>query len=376
MKKILQITCAILLVNVSLIVGQTTQSSPFVINGPTSPTLRIQASQASEAYFTEIVSPYDGAQPFFLRVGIDKLLGIKRIMNNNGNYISYINGRYGIGFTTEGGNPDSTNLKMFIASNGNVGIGTTSPTAKLHIRGTQFKQNDETGSYGFTLNTTSATSRLITMFGGSSFAIQAGGGAVDNFTVSSAGNVGIGTTSPNEILEVGGTGRVFFGNGAGAARKGLLIQGADGSNNSYSRLESYSYGESKGIPLVINPLGGNVGIGTTDTKGYKLAVAGDIIAERVVVKLQANWPDYVFTPSYQLASLTEVERYIEQNLHLPNVPSAKEIADKGIDVGAMNTKMMEKIEELTLYLIEQNKKLDALEKKNAALENAIKNIKK
>ena len=105
-------------------------------------------------------------------------------------------------------------------------------------------------------------------------------------------------------------------------------------------------------------------------------MAGDVIAERVVVKLQANWPDYVFSPDYHRVSLPEVERYIIQNNHLPNVPSAKEVADKGIDVGAMNTKLMEKVEELTLYLIEQNKRMEALERKNESLEKAIQQLKK
>lgn len=105
---------------------------------------------------------------------------------------------------------------------------------------------------------------------------------------------------------------------------------------------------------------GSVGIGTTDTKGYLLAVAGSAVAERMVIKKQNNWPDYVFDSSYQLTPLHAVEQFIQQNKHLPEVPSAAAIKKDGIDLGDNQAVLLKKIEELTLYIIEQNKKLEAV----------------
>jgi len=110
--------------------------------------------------------------------------------------------------------------------------------------------------------------------------------------------------------------------------------------------------------LVIEDANGNVSIGTTDPKGYKLAVAGNMIAESVKVKLQGTWPDYVFTKDFELASLKETERYIKDKGHLPDIPSAAEVKSNGIDLGEMNAKLLKKIEELTLVMIELNKKVE------------------
>ncbi|CAM1344798.1 hypothetical protein [Tenacibaculum amylolyticum] len=109
---------------------------------------------------------------------------------------------------------------------------------------------------------------------------------------------------------------------------------------------------------------GNVGIGTTNVpSSYKLAVAGKVISEEVTVKLQSNWPDYVFTDNYKLPTLEEVEKHILEKGHLVNIPSAKEVEKKGVELGEMNKKLLEKIEELTLYTIEQEKKIINQERK-------------
>ncbi|WP_211999969.1 hypothetical protein [Chitinophaga sp. HK235] len=114
--------------------------------------------------------------------------------------------------------------------------------------------------------------------------------------------------------------------------------------------------------LFLNPNGGGVGIGVHDTKGYRLAVAGSMIAERVVVKNYQNWPDFVFAKNYQLPSLQEVETYVNTHQHLPGIPSAATVKEKGIDLEEMNSKLLQKVEELTLYLIQvdkENKELKA-----------------
>jgi len=108
--------------------------------------------------------------------------------------------------------------------------------------------------------------------------------------------------------------------------------------------------------LVVTNAGG-VGIGTTDTKGYLLAVNGSAIATSMTVKLNSNWPDYVFKPNYRLPDLATLKTYININHHLPDVPSADEIAKDGLDLGDMDKLLMKKTEELTLYLIEKDKQL-------------------
>ncbi len=117
---------------------------------------------------------------------------------------------------------------------------------------------------------------------------------------------------------------------------------------------------------------GNVGIGTKNPKGYKLAVAGNMVAEEILVKLSSKWPDYVFHEEYALPGLNEVENYINQNKHLPDIPSEEEVLTEGINLGDMQNKMLKKIEELTLYLIEQNKRLGILEKQNSDMIKEIK----
>ena len=104
---------------------------------------------------------------------------------------------------------------------------------------------------------------------------------------------------------------------------------------------------------------GNVGIGT-DNPTYKLSVLGNIRSNEVVV--ETGWADYVFDKKYILKPLGEVEKFIRENKHLPGIPSATEIQKNGLHLGDTQKMMMEKIEELTLYMIEANKKIEKLEK--------------
>ncbi|WP_114938424.1 hypothetical protein [Mucilaginibacter endophyticus] len=112
-------------------------------------------------------------------------------------------------------------------------------------------------------------------------------------------------------------------------------------------------------PTYTNELAGRLAINVannTKAATYALAVGGKAIAEAVTVQMQSGWSDYVFEKAYQLPSLTEVKTYIDQNKHLPDVPSANEVAKEGIDLGEMNKLLLKKVEELTLYLIEKDKK--------------------
>lgn len=115
---------------------------------------------------------------------------------------------------------------------------------------------------------------------------------------------------------------------------------------------------------------GNVGIGA-DNPQQKLVVDGTICAHEVRVALTSavcGWPDYVFDDNYELASLEEVEQHIDSEGHLPGIPSAEEVENNGIHIGEMQARLLEKVEELTLYLIQQNKKIEAQEDKIATLQ--------
>jgi hypothetical protein len=105
---------------------------------------------------------------------------------------------------------------------------------------------------------------------------------------------------------------------------------------------------------------GNVGIGTTATTGHKLSVEGKIRAREVFINLD-TWADYVFQPSYKRLTLGELQKYINENSRLPNMPSTEEATDEPMSVGEVQVKLLEKIEELTLYILELNARIELLE---------------
>lgn len=133
------------------------------------------------------------------------------------------------------------------------------------------------------------------------------------------------------------------------------------------------------VPLATFYANGKIGFGTVfanntmpdDFDGYRLYVRDGIRTERLKLDIATakGWADFVFEDNYRLLPLSEVQRYIVQHKHLPDVPSAEELAKKGLEVGEMQKIQMQKIEELTLYLIEQKKEIDALKKRLAELEN-------
>jgi hypothetical protein len=115
------------------------------------------------------------------------------------------------------------------------------------------------------------------------------------------------------------------------------------------------------------PTGIVVGTGVSIPSGstYKMAVGGGIIAEKIRVATNGSpfWADYVFEPNFKLRSLSELAQYIKLNKHLPDIPSTAEVSQNGIDLAETQALLLQKVEELTLYVIEQNKKIERLEQK-------------
>jgi len=130
---------------------------------------------------------------------------------------------------------------------------------------------------------------------------------------------------------------------------GMLLE----SSSIYANSSSLSLVTQNIRRLSIDYLG-NIGIGTTYTYGYNFAVNGTAIATSMTVKLYANWPDYVFKPAYVLPKLTDIGTYINEHHHLPEMPSAEDVAKDGLNLGEMNKLLVKKVEELTLYLIQKD----------------------
>lgn len=125
----------------------------------------------------------------------------------------------------------------------------------------------------------------------------------------------------------------------------------------------------------LNYMNGSLALGTLDTKGYKLAVNGNMRVHEIRVET-ANWPDYVFEKGYSLTPIKQLEEFISLNKHLPEIPKAADAEKNGVDLGEMNKKLLKKIEEFTLYLIEQENRHNATKEQVKALEQRLLKLEK
>ena len=301
--------------------------------------------------------------------------------------------------------------RVRIDNAGRVGIGTTNPKFPLHVVGDNnrlpslgyfpmYISNKSTKYTGIAFGAGDKVYGALRLENGDGFSFFANKEGVnpslDNaewkniLRITGEGKVGIGTANPYEFVSIykdqaEGTSLSLRNNNTGNspnAYAGLAFY--NGLNSSYIRLNSKNATKDAHCMELItfpsNPANpadiifkasknevmrvkanGTVGIGTTKTNGYKLAVDGTIGAREIVVNTEA-WADFVFAKNYRLMPLSEVESFITENNHLPDVPSEQEVKENGINVAEMNAKLLQKIEELTLYVIEQNKRISELEK--------------
>jgi len=245
------------------------------------------------------------------------------------------------------------------ATGGFIGIGTSTPTAVLQIN-TYINGGNKPGlKVGGDMN-----SRLAEFFGGYGFQ----GGSVqrrlyyEGTTLTNTQENYNTTLTSATYTKISPTGISFTTYPTTTANSNFSIGTENASNllfntNNLERMSLNAVGQ-----LVIGTLSTfTQGIPST---GYKLFVADGILTEKVkvAVKTTSDWSDYVFAPNYKLKNLSDVESFIKINKHLPGVPSADDVVKQGIDLGKMDAKLLEKIEELTLYMIEiqkQNEKLAA-----------------
>ena len=277
--------------------------------------------------------------------------------------------------------PNSANLveRLSILDAGNVGIGNTNPTATLDVArgaGTDGTARFKGTTYASHFNYAAGEQTYIRggLAASEVFINDQGTGNVR--IANKGGNVGIGIEvgGPTLKLDVNGRMRIrHLGETAGLWFNKTTNNNGEGSFIGMRNDQQFGMFGDGSWKFAIDNADGTVYIGSPNLNdenfalgaGYKLRVYGKIISEEVRVQLKTLWPDYVFSKNYKLHSLPEIEKYIAENHHLPNMPAAAEVEKNGIALGEMQTKMMEKIEELTLYIIAQDKRIKILEKKSS-----------
>lgn len=242
--------------------------------------------------------------------------------------------------------------RMRITHIGNVGIGNAAPSARLHVSSpgvllAMFTRSDipPADAMLYFSSASSNTAYNIPMIRARSYC----------------------PTKPHGLVFIGEADDIAA---AGADQNAAAII-LDGRSKVDTRLTSNNILaiNSANTNLLMVKGDGSVGIGATDTKGYKLAVNGNAVFTKVVVKAFANWPDYVFADNYKLRTISELAHYIDEYHRLPGMPAADEVAANGQDVGEVNRKLLEKVEELTLYIIQLSKRLDEQQQELKALKS-------
>lgn len=314
---------------------------------------------------------------------LDIKVGSSETMSN----VNFLDGNYRIGSIGRASSTDG--IGLFISGYTEASVSTAMPTLVLKGYAKDFVPDNEYDAavsvrgYNVTDDSELQNTPIFKVLNGHSVA---------HLTVAASGNVGIGTASPITKLDI--TGDTFTDHTVSAISIPLRLKNTfdsssdkdsavdfvlsrwelGGDNRPETQLDfrlagnnSESYDQDiPNIDVLSLRSDGKVGIGTTNPD-QTLTVKGKIHSEEIIVDLNVPGPDYVFEKDYDLSTLSEIEAFIKANKHLPEVPSAKEMEVNGISLGEMNMLLLKKIEELTLYLIDQNKKIEDLQKEVSAL---------
>ncbi|MBI5218322.1 MAG: hypothetical protein HY958_05275 [Bacteroidia bacterium] len=253
------------------------------------------------------------------------------------------------------GSTGEETAKMVLLSNGNVGIGIGNPIQNIDVNGRMNITNGVIQRGGTAITSTSDLGlysriagnymRFVTNNAPIRFYSDDDAGTNVNMTIESNGNVGIGVNNPQSdlSLKAGGSLRIGpwdFQDIAGNYKMTLKRWSVDTYGNQST---------DDALELIV-----------TSTNNTDMYLKGQIYCKEVFIKQDIAWPDYVFSKNYKLPSLNEIENYINQHNHLPDVPCAKDVQINGQKIGELNAILLKKIEELTLYILEQNKELKIL----------------
>ena len=316
-------------------IGTATPSSLLTINGA-SPLLQIRHNNVNKGYMQAAIN--------------DIKLGTNDV-NTTGNLV----------FQTKAID------RILIDANGQVGIGTSTPSSTLTINGTdpilQLRNGDVDKGFVQLVNDNIRIGTNVTNDFGS-FVVRTNGS--DRMFVNHKGQMGV-NVIPSDLRSTLSVGEDANGNigvelVSDNTRRGMFsFNGLNTFLTGYSG-NLYVYRESQ------HPLGifsdGNFTIGGHDRAvGYRLSIHGKAIATEFTAMPYANWPDYVFAEGYKLRPLSEVKRFISEHKHLPGIPSAAEVEKEGIQLGDMSKRLMEKVEELTLYVLQLQDQVDELKKR-------------
>lgn len=299
--------------------------------------------------------------------GINPAVMRYQVSQTSGNHVFYA-----------GTSSTTSNELLRISGTGNIGIGKTNPSAALDFANVLDNRR-------IALYTDADNDHQFTGFGVNAFVTRYQISDTDNhhvfyaatsstssnelFRISGTGKIGVGKSSPKAFLDFGNVStnrkialwtdsdndHQFHGFGVNSFVLRYQIPTTSNNHVFYAGTSATTSNELMRITGT-----GNVCIGTsTPATGYKLTVDGKIICEELRVQL-SPFPDYVFEPAYRLAPLNEVEAFIQTNKHLPGMPSAKEVETESVNVGEIELKLVEKVEELTLHLIAQQKEIEKL----------------
>ena len=286
----------------------------------------------------------------------------------------------------------SNDVRMIMLDNGNFGIGTLSPTAKLEVTNGEVRFPGANG----------ATNGFLTHFNFEGNESYGAGNYIrgNTYIADTGGNVGIGTSNPSAKLHIEAVdgspneNGLYVYNPHNTTNKNAIIaarvagessgdpfvswdvagsggwsMGIDNSDHNKLKIGAEWHGPSDKTVMTLDRGNRNVGIGTTNPT-HKLEVSGTIKATSLISSAR-SFPDYVFAEDYNIQPLSELETYVKTYRHLPNMPAESEVVKNGLDVPEILTKSVENIETIYLHLIKMEKEITSLKKDNARLKAQI-----